>query len=165
MTLQAIAKNDKNQRYKLQRNLVITNRKHPRILPPIATVKGLILAICLFTIPATLQSCGSPARSLNITRAKDMQFRFEDYQTAEAAQNKLLELYPIGSDVSKFVKDMQSIGYKYLPPDDLKDDLKVLNFQHFIPVNAAGSNVWSVDAIYSNSKITELTVNYSFSSY
>ena len=94
-----------------------------------------------------------------------MQFRFEDYQTAEAAQKKLLELYPIGSDVSEFVKDMQSIGYKYLPPDDLKDDLKVLNFQHFIPVNAAGSNVWSVDAIYSNSKITELTVNYSFSSY
>jgi hypothetical protein len=144
----------------------MTNKQRSRRSIPITAVKRLVLTTCLLVLPATIQSCTLPAQSVNITGAtKSMQFRFEDYKTAEAAQKRLLELYPVGSDVSKFVKDMQSLGYKYLPPDDLKDGLKIVGFQHFIPINAAGSNVWYIELVYGNDKITELTVNYSFSSY
>jgi hypothetical protein len=40
------------------------NRKHPRILPPMTTVKGLILATCLLVLPTKIQSYGSPAQSV-----------------------------------------------------------------------------------------------------
>jgi hypothetical protein len=145
----------------------MTNKQRSLLSIPIAAVKRLVLATCLLVIPMTIQSCTLPAQSVNITGAtKSMQFRFEDYKTAEAAQKKLLELYPVGSDVSKFVKDMQSIGYEYLPPDDLKDGLKIVGFQHFIPINAAGSDTWYVRVFYkSDGKITELRLDKSFSSF
>lgn len=140
-------------------NITMNNEKNLTILFSIATVKGLILATCLLVLPAIIQSCTLPAQSINITGSKNMQFRFEDYQTSEAAQKKLLELYPIGSDINKFDRDMQSLGYKRLIHDE------GLNFEHIIPVLAAGGDSWDVDAHYSNGKITKLRVSKQFSSY
>jgi hypothetical protein len=145
----------------------MTNKQRSLLSIPIAAVKRLVLATCLLVIPMTIQSCTLPAQSVNITGAtKSMQFRFEDYKTAEAAQKRLLELYPVGSDVSKFDRDMQSLGYERIPEVSMPGVTPtILSFQHIIPINAAGGNGWSVNAIYSRNKITELTVNYSFSSY
>jgi hypothetical protein len=148
-------------------SITMNNKKGLTILSSIATVNKLMLATCLLVLPATIQSCGSPAQSINITGAtKSMQFKFEDYQTAEAAQKRLLELYPVGSDVSKFDRDMQSLGYKRVPGVPGIPPLG-LGFQHFIPINAAGSNVWYVQANYNNddNKITKLRVSYNFSSF
>jgi hypothetical protein len=147
-------------------DITMNNEKNLTILFSIATVKGLILATCLLVLPAIIQSCTLPAQSINITGSKNMQFRFEDYQTSEAAQKKLLELYPIGSDINKFDRDMQSLGYKRVPGVPGIPPLG-LGFEHFIPINAAGSNVWYVQSNYNNddNKITKLRVSYNFSSF
>jgi hypothetical protein len=145
----------------------MTNKQRSRRSIPITAVKRLVLTTCLLVLPATIQSCTLPAQSVNITGTKkSMQFKFEDYQTAEAAQKRLLELYPVGSDVSKFDRDMQSLGYKRVPGVPGIPPLG-LGFQHFIPINAAGSNVWYVQANYNNddNKITKLRVSYNFSSF
>jgi hypothetical protein len=142
----------------------MTNKQQLLLSIPIAAVKRLVLATCLLVLPMTIQSCTLPAQSVNITGAtKPMQFRFEDYKTAEASQKRLLELYPVGSDVSKFDRDMQSLGYERIPGVPGIPPL-ALGFQHLVQISAAGSNVWYVEAQYSNGKITTLTVNYAFSS-
>jgi hypothetical protein len=142
----------------------MTNKQQSLLSIPIAVVKRLVLTTCLLVLPMTIQSCTLPAQSVNITGAtKSMQFRFEDYKTAEAAQKRLLELYPVGSDVSKFDRDMQSLGYKRIPGVPGIPPL-ALGFQHLVQISEAGSNVWYVEAQYSNGKITTLTVNYAFSS-
>jgi hypothetical protein len=138
----------------------MTNKQQSQLSISITAVKKLVLTTCILVLPATIQSCTLPAQSVNITGAtKSMQFRFEDYKTAEAARKKLLELYPVGSDVSKFDKDMQLLGYKRLIDDE------GLNFEHIISISAAGGDSWDVDARYSNGKITKLRVSKQFSSY
>jgi hypothetical protein len=83
----------------------MTNRKCPRILPPIATVKGLILATCLLVLSATIQSYSSPDRSVpqnpQVTAAeRDTINARQKYKNDPSSQN-LFHYYKIYARTEK----------------------------------------------------------------
>jgi signal transduction histidine kinase len=92
----------------------MTNKQRSQLSILIAAVKRLVLTTCLLVLPATIQSCTLPAQSIDITGSKNMQskdekmkFIFADDETEEAAQKKLVQTFPVGSDISKFISAME----------------------------------------------------------
>jgi len=50
-----------------------------------------------------------------VSRSQTVDFRFEDYETAAAAQEKLQSLFPISSDVDRFTDAMADLGAECHP--------------------------------------------------
>jgi hypothetical protein len=141
----------------------MTNKQQSLLSIPIAAVKLMTVTIIfalispyrdyvIFVLPATLYNYyGSLSHFIG---SNNVQFRFEDYQTTkDGAQKKLLELYPVGSELSKFDNDMQSLGYRRTLGE------KELSFQHTIPLSIATGYTWNVYVEYRGSKITKLLVS------
>jgi hypothetical protein len=144
----------------------MTNKQQSLLSIPITAVKLMLVIIVLaltapgnyiLALPFVIYNYGVLLTKIN------SQFRFEDHQTKEAAQKKLLELYPVGSDVNKFVKDMQSLGYQDLPTDDLENGSKIVSFEHYIRTSVFTSITWYATAGYSNGKITNIAVGQGLS--
>ena len=148
--------------------------ENQRRISPIALVKGLVLATCLLLLPA-LQSCTLPAQSIDITGAtkpmqsKDekMKFMFADDETEEAAQKKLVQTFPVGSDISKFISVMESM--KDVRCSDnvtiTKTNSQEVACTYFVPSNQATTYQWNISASNQHGKITEIDITKTLTVY
>ncbi len=153
----------------------MTNKQQSQLSIPIAAVKRLVLITCLLVLPATIQSCTLPAQSIDITGAtKSMQskdekikFMFADDETEEAAQKKLVQTFPVGSDISKFISAMES-----MKDVDCSDNVTITktNSQevactYFVPSNQATTYQWYISASNQHGKITEIDITKTLTVY
>jgi hypothetical protein len=150
------------------------HKKRARISIPVAAVKRLVLATFLLVLPATLQSCTLPAQSIDITGTKNMQskdekikFMFADDETEEAAQKKLVQTFPVGSDISKFISAMKSM--KDVDCSDnvtiTKTNSKEVACTYFVPSNQATTHQWYISASNQHGKITEIDITKTLTVY
>jgi hypothetical protein len=152
----------------------MTNKQQSLLSIPIAVVKRLVLTTCLLVLPVTIQSCTLPAQSIDITGAKKMQaknekmkFMFADDETEEAAQKKLVQTFPVGSDLNNFVTMMKLM-------QDVKcsenttitgSNYQITSCEYFIPTDGAATYRWYISASNQQGKITKIYINKYFTPY
>jgi hypothetical protein len=152
----------------------MTNKQRSRRSIPIAAVKRLMLATYILVLPTTVQGCNLPVRSSNITGVTPMQskveqtkFMFADDETEDNAQKKLVETFPIGSDINKFVSTMKSMKdvtcSKNVTITSTND--QETTCQYFIPTDGAATYRWFISASNQHGKITEIYINKYFTPY
>jgi hypothetical protein len=152
----------------------MTNKQQSLLSIPIAVVKRLVLTTCLLVLPATIQSCTLPAQSIDITGAKKMQaknekmkFMFADDETEEAAQKKLVQTFPVGSDVSKFISAMESMKDVQCSKNEtlVSRNEEIVDCEYFIPTNEAATYRWYISASNQHNKITKIYLKKYFTPY
>jgi hypothetical protein len=153
----------------------MTNKQRSQLSIPIAAVKRLVLITCLLVLPATIQSCTLPAQSIDITGAtKSMQskdekikFMFADDETEEAAQKKLVQTFPVGSDISKFISAMESIKDVRCSENEtlVSRNEEIVDCEYFIPTNEAATYRWYISASNQHNKITKIYLKKYFTPY
>jgi hypothetical protein len=152
----------------------MTNKQRSQ-LSPIAAVKRLVLATCLLVLPMTIQSCTLPAQSIDITGAKKsmqskdekMKFIFADDETEEAAQKKIVQTFPVGSDISKFINVMKSMKDVKCSDNEtlVSRNKEIVSCEYFIPTDGAATYRWYISASNQHGKITEIYLNKIFTPY
>jgi hypothetical protein len=153
----------------------MTNKQQSQLSIPIAAVKRLVLITCLLVLPATIQSCTLPAQSIDITGAtKSMQskdekikFMFADDETEEAAQKKLVQTFPVGSNISKFISAMESMKDVRCSKNEtlVSRNEEIVDCEYFIPTDGAATYRWYISASNQHEKITKIYLKKYFTPY
>jgi hypothetical protein len=111
-----------------------------------------VLTTTYFTSSPVLSKVHTSSKSKKVTNS--MIFKFENYEQSEDAHKKLLELFPIGSDVSKFTKAMKSLEGTLCI-----EDPGLIGCQYSTPVSSATGYSWYVSTYFSTGgKITKIEV-------
>jgi len=76
---------------------------------------ALIVNACVSTNKNPLQIPQKGKAMSQASSSQTVDFRFEDYETSEAAQEKLQSLFPISSDVDRFTDAMANLGAECHP--------------------------------------------------
>jgi hypothetical protein len=143
----------------------MTNKQRSLLSIPIAAVKRLVLTTCLLVLPVTIQSCTLPAQSIDITGAKKMQskvekikFMFADDETEESAQKKLVQTFPVGSDINKFIGVMESMKGVDCSDNGTITGTKFqeIECEYFIPSNEATTHKWIMFVSNQYGRITKI---------
>jgi hypothetical protein len=144
----------------------MTNKQQSLLSIPIAVVKRLVLTTCLLVLPMTLQSCTLPAQSIDITGAtkpmqsknEKMKFMFADDETEEAAQKKLVQTFPVGSDINKFIGVMESMKGVDCSDNGTITGTKFqgIECEYFIPSNEATTHKWIIFVSNQYGRITKI---------
>jgi hypothetical protein len=124
-------------------------------------VCSLILFVSLAYPFSATHAC-SEKKQTSITKGKkSMVFKFEDYQNEQDGKNKLLELFPLGSDVSKFTSAM-----KAMKDNDCTENNKGgVGCVYIVPISEVAGYAWYVSTESSSGKITSINVTREFSPY
>lgn len=92
--------------------------------------------------------------------ANTASFRFEDYETAESAQEKLLSIFPIGSSLNNLINKMNSLKADCYEPEPGDEDYGKAIACHYMENDILFvSRKWIAIAYFDgNQKITRLEV-------
>jgi hypothetical protein len=112
-----------------------------------------IIMIPLAFAPASIQAC----QSLNSHNRvlSNMKFKFEDYDKAQDAEKKMLELFPIGSKYSELVAELQAFQGMNCTKSQYSS---AMSCQYFVRLSSITSFSWSLEIAESNGKISKLEV-------
>jgi hypothetical protein len=115
-------------------------------------VSILLLATFSGMLTSESDACNERKQTLDTKEANNIIFKFENYERSEDAHKKLLSLFPIGSDVTKFTKSMKSIkGTHFVKEPGL------IGVQYWIPLSSATSYTWYVEVLFNdNGAITKI---------
>jgi hypothetical protein len=135
---------------------MIRPRKNRKFLASIL----LLTAFLGISIPAT-SACNEQKQTLNIKGANNMTFRFEDYEKEEDGKKRLLELFPIGSDINKFGSTMKSIkGVDCIPVKEGGIDCT-----YIVPISKDVAYGWYVSVSSEADKITSIYTRKNYGAY
>jgi hypothetical protein len=139
----------------------MANRTHQKSLNGKSLVGSLLLATFLGVLTSSSYACNIRKQTLNIKGANNMNFRFEDYEKEEDGKKRLLELFPIGSDISKFANTMRSIkGVDCVPV--YKGDIYCT---YVVPISKDVAYGWYVSVSGEADKITDIRTRKNYGVY
>jgi hypothetical protein len=112
-----------------------------------------ITMISLALAPASIYACQSSNSHNKIL--SNMKFKFEDYDKAQDAERKMLELFPIGSKYSKLVDELQAFPGMSCTKSRYSPSMEC---QYFVRISNITSYSWSISIAEKNDKVSELKV-------
>jgi hypothetical protein len=138
------------------KNIYLISSNHKKI------VAGSIMTlIMLISIPWTVIACNGKKQTLSTSTGENMNFRFEDYEKEEDGKKRLLELFPIGSDINKFANTMKSIkGVDCIPV--YKGDIYCT---YVVPISKDVAYGWYVSVSGKADKITDIYTRKNYGAY
>jgi hypothetical protein len=116
-------------------------------------ISGAMTLLLLMSLPWAVTACNGQKQVLNTSGAKNMNFRFEDYEKGEDAQKKLLELYPVGSDYKILADNLNSINKMNCGRAKMTPSLEC---EYLIPTSKFSSISWSISVFEDAGKITKI---------
>jgi hypothetical protein len=112
-----------------------------------ATIVSLAFA------PISIHACQLSSSHNKIL--SNMKFRFEDYEKAQDAEKKMLELFPIGSKYSTLVDELQAFPGMGCTKSQYSPSMEC---QYFVRISSIASYSWSILIAEKNGQISELNV-------
>jgi hypothetical protein len=125
-------------------------------------VVGSVMAlVMLISTPWTAIACNVKKQTLSTSIGANMDFRFEDYEKEEDGKKRLLELFPIGSDINKFASTMKSIkGVNCI--EIYKGGI---GCTYVVPISKDIAYGWDVSVYSEASKITDIHARKNYGVY
>ncbi len=138
------------------RNIYSMSSNHKKL------VVGSVMALVMLTfIPWTVIACNGKKQTLSTSRGENMNFRFEDHEKEEDGKRRLLELFPIGSDINEFSSMMKSIkGVNCIPV--YKGDIYCT---YVVPISKDVAYGWSVSVSGEAGKIIDIRTRKNYGVY
>jgi hypothetical protein len=84
-----------------------------------------------------------------------MKFRFEDYEKAQDAEKKMLELFPIGSKYSTLVDELRAFPGMGCTKSQYDSSIEC---EYFVRISSITSYSWSISIAEKNGQISELNL-------
>jgi hypothetical protein len=112
----------------------------------------VILSLLTIPLPSIVHACGEEDQTISAERAVSIKFRFEDYKSAEDAERKLLELFPIGSNANLLINKMRSMNAEYLFYNG------IVSFEYSIQETLTSGYLWRVELSIKNDRIEKIKV-------
>lgn len=123
-------------------------------------ISSVMTLIVIMSLPWTVTACNGQRQTPNISGAKNMNFRFEDYEKSEDAQKKLLELYPIGSDYKALANHLKSIDRMSCGRVEKASSLEC---EYLIPTSEFSAISWLIIILEKEGKISKIETHRNFS--
>jgi hypothetical protein len=112
-----------------------------------------ITVFLLALAPVSIYACQLPNSHNKIL--SNMKFKFEDYDKAQDAEKKMLEFFPIGSEYSKLVDELQSFPGMGCTKSQYS---AAMSCQYFVRISSITSFSWSLEIAEKNGKVSKLKV-------
>jgi hypothetical protein len=148
-----------------QRNPVILHRnimKHSSL--PFSIIKRLMFSAALISVfSATLSAiaCSSNSQKLADTVGTNItEYVFDEKESAESAEKKLVKRFPVGSNIIDFTDAMKKTN-KFA----CRNHTNEVTCEYIIPSTGVSSYSWFIAASINQGKITEIYMRKSFTPY
>jgi hypothetical protein len=125
-----------------------------------SVIRSAMTLILLISWPLAVTACNDQKQTLSTSGAKNMSFRFEDYEQGEDAQKKLLELYPVGSDHKVLADYLKSINRMKCTR---VEEVSSLECEYLIPTSQFSSISWLISVFENAGKISKIEAYRNFS--
>jgi hypothetical protein len=131
----------------------------PSLIIERVAVSVILISNLLVILPST--ACSNRLQNqANTRKTENMKFMFEDNEEEKDAQKKLLERFPLGSDISKFASTMKSMKVVKCIESETE-----MSCEYIIPTTEAATYRWYISASSNQGKITEIYVKKYFTPY